>query len=55
MNDNVHYLHDVVMGATIGMAFGYALWEKQDSDDSSALLISPLDGGSLLSFNYRFD
>ena len=28
INDDAHYLHDVFMGATIGMAYGYALHKK---------------------------
>ena len=30
VNDNAHYFHDVVMGATIGMAFGEALHKSQE-------------------------
>jgi hypothetical protein len=33
INDNAHYLHDVVMGATIGTAYGFALAENSDSND----------------------
>ena len=35
MNDNRHYLHDVMAGATIGTAFGYGvcLSEDQQKED----------------------
>ena len=35
INDNVHYLHDVVFGATIGMSFGIALHELQSPISNS--------------------
>jgi len=55
MNDHVHYLHDVVMGAAIGMAYGYAFYEKQNTPETVNYFISPLNDGAVLSINYRFD
>jgi hypothetical protein len=59
INDNAHYLHDVVMGATIGTSFGYALAQKskEDTDKVSDInySISPLVGGQYIGLNYSFD
>lgn len=57
MNDNAHYLHDVVFGATIGMAYGYSLHhlQKFNSDKSStAWSILPAQGGAVASLSYQF-
>ena len=35
INDNVHYLHDVVFGATIGISYGVALHELQGKNSSA--------------------
>jgi membrane-associated phospholipid phosphatase len=51
MNDNAHYLHDVTMGATIGMAYGYAFYH-----DESLLSYSvyPFGDGLVLGHFKRF-
>ncbi len=54
MNDNVHYLHDVTMGATIGMAYGYAFYKANPYEDFCNLMILPLNKGMSLSFQALF-
>jgi len=58
MNDNEHYLHDVVMGATIGTVFGVALHHqaKQTKENSNlSFQAIPLDDqGVYLGLKYRF-
>lgn len=53
MNDNVHYLHDVVMGATIGIAYGYAFHEQAQKEDSNLTALPYQDGGMVV-FQKRF-
>lgn len=50
MNDNAHYLHDVTMGATIGIAFGYALYNTQESKVS----LIPYNDGFVSAYKYYF-
>lgn len=51
INDNAHYLHDVVMGASIGTAFAYALHGNQDK---SAISFSPIRDGHVLKITYMY-
>jgi hypothetical protein len=51
MNDNAHYLHDVTMGATIGMAYGYAFFKNEDLLSYSAF---PFNDGLILGHSKRF-
>jgi hypothetical protein len=51
INDNAHYLHDVVMGASIGTAFAYALFDKQDT---SVISFSPIREGHILRISYKY-
>jgi len=53
MNDNVHYLHDVVMGAAIGMAYGYAFHKKAQKNESN-LTALPYNDGGMVVFQKRF-
>lgn len=55
MNDNVHYLHDVIMGAAIGSAFGHALYDKQAEDNQVTYTLLPINDGGLIALNYDFD
>ena len=51
INDNVHYLHDVVMGATIGSAFALSIFNRSQKERSSYTLlpiISPNSSGIAL-------
>ena len=55
MNDNQHYLHDVVAGATIGMAFGHAFFNSQgDVHAYSNFDILPIKDGLFASYGYRY-
>lgn len=56
INDNAHYLHDVVFGATLATAYGVAL-KKFHTQASTSLTLSPLyinedKYGLLLSYRY---
>jgi hypothetical protein len=47
LNDNAHYLHDVLFGATLGLSYAFGLdtqWES--ADRSKALALVPLVAGS---------
>lgn len=55
MNDNAHYIHDVAMGASIGMAYGYALYKeskKGDQKEASTFSFQPLHNGGVLSYHF---
>lgn len=47
INDNAHYLHDVVMGATLGISYAYALRETE-------LALLPLHNGAMIGWNRNF-
>lgn len=38
MNDNAHYLHDLVAGATIGLSYAYGLDTTWESDDKATII-----------------
>ena len=61
VNDNKHYIHDVLAGATIGTAFGYGTYYangdryKVDGVASNFKvlpLVGPSEGGLLFSYEY---
>ncbi|MCO5143101.1 MAG: phosphatase PAP2 family protein [Oligoflexia bacterium] len=57
INDNKHYLHDVVGGATIGMAYGlgvyYSTWGKNRSRNAELLPLIMDDGvGALATIRF---
>ena len=54
MQDNHHYLNDVIAGATIGMSYGIAtsLESKKVADKKSALMIFPTDDNKGIAFQY---
>ena len=54
IHDNVHYLHDVVFGATIGTAFGIGLYYLQNKSDNIALSILPLENGASIAGSFKF-
>lgn len=61
MNDNRHYVHDVLAGAAIGASFGISLArryinkkEKQSETSNSEFTALPVDGGLALGFRYTF-
>lgn len=54
MQDNHHYLHDVMAGATIGMSYGIAmsLKSKSDAEKKSAFILLPTDELKGAAFKY---
>lgn len=44
INDNAHYLHDVVMGATIGISYGVALYYSEHKSKGNTYPIFMDDG-----------
>lgn len=44
INDNAHYLHDVIAGATIGWVYGWGIskYEKQKKGKSESAYIAPI-------------
>lgn len=61
VNDNKHYVHDVLAGATIGTAFGYGVYYankdrydlgNRSSDFQLAPLFGPKTAGLTLTFSY---
>ena len=47
LNDNAHYLHDVLFGATIGLSYAFGLdtdWGKKDDQGSSQYSWFPILG-----------
>lgn len=58
MNDNAHYLHDVIFGATIGMAYGISLHhlqKKKGLNSNISCLILPADNGAFANLNFSFN
>ncbi len=56
MNDNKHYLNDVVAGATIGMAYAYGISKvnKGESTSASFMVPTPDMKGMMLAFGKNF-
>ncbi len=66
INDNMHFLHDVIGGATVGISYAFGIWYTRHQDqirketDSKAseynFIVLPTGdlSGSVLSWNYRF-
>lgn len=59
INDNAHYLHDVLAGATIGATYGIGVFiahknriEKKST--SSVFLILPLHSGIITNYSINF-
>ncbi len=51
INDNAHYLHDVIAGATIGTAFGLGLYYAKNPADNNLAIIPTANG---IQFAYNF-
>lgn len=47
INDNRHYLHDVLAGATIGLSYGLGISMLESKEKSSAVSFVPLYGSEL--------
>ncbi|MBF0361904.1 MAG: NAD-dependent epimerase/dehydratase family protein [Oligoflexia bacterium] len=66
INDNRHWLHDVIAGATLGIGYGLGIAYVRDKENqnqnqiktqSSSSILLPLptsDGGGMISYTYRF-
>lgn len=56
LNDNKHYTHDVIAGATIGMAYGYGLHYLATQDNGVALFALPTPDmkGMMMAGGYTF-
>lgn len=54
MQDNYHYLHDIMAGATIGISYGIAmsLKSKQEQEKKSAFILTPTDELKGIAFKY---
>lgn len=60
LNDNAHYVRDVVAGATIGTMYGVGLYyaqqkrEKAKTNNTSVFLVVPTDHGLVANFSIDF-
>ena len=54
MNDNAHFLYDVTLGATIGIAYAYGLRNNVEKKKSSEFSIYPTLDGAKLHYSYHF-
>lgn len=57
INDDWHYLHDVVAGMTIGMSYGWGIYyNHQEYNKPYWLAVQPMDNlkGLALTFAYRY-
>ncbi len=60
LNDNAHYLHDTIAGATIGLSYAFGIWYNRhpgnDSQTQQNLFILPTDdlSGSIVNWQYHF-
>lgn len=55
INDNEHYLHDVVFGATLGLSYAYGLKALQAKSEKLQSSYIPLDGGGFFNVSYALD
>lgn len=54
INDNAHYLHDVVAGAALGLGYAYGLKALEDRENGAKLSIIPMDGGGGVNYSWKF-
>lgn len=58
INDNKHYLHDVIAGASIGLSYVYGIWYNRHQSAQSKLnfFVIPTDDmqGGIASLRYKF-
>lgn len=57
IQDNYHYLHDVMAGATIGISYGIAmsLKSKEETEQKSAFIVTPTEDLNGLAFKYALN
>lgn len=54
INDNAHWLHDVVFGATLGISYAYGLNALRDRELPGSVTAMPLQGGGMLQYSYKY-
>jgi hypothetical protein len=55
INDNRHFLHDVLAGATIGFAYGVGISKFQNSDQKLSFMIVPIYDQNLRGLAFQND
>ena len=55
MNDNAHYLHDVVFGSTIGLTYGLALYYQSQNKIPPSSVFYPIKIENGLGLGYAMD
>ena len=55
MNDNAHYLHDVVFGSTIGLTYGLSLYYQSQNKVPPSSVFYPINTESGLGLGYAMD
>ncbi len=57
IQDNHHYLHNILAGATIGISYGIAISQnsRKDQTSKSALMIAPTDELKGVAFRYALE
>jgi hypothetical protein len=56
INDNVHYLHDVFAGATIGISYGLAFYYRDYAQvkSNAQMLMLPVNDGLYASYSFSY-
>lgn len=54
INDDFHYLHDTLMGATIGAAYGWGIYYNYQSQKNAYILPSILEDGAKFDLVWNF-
>ncbi|MBF0299763.1 MAG: phosphatase PAP2 family protein [Oligoflexia bacterium] len=67
INDNRHWLHDVIAGATLGLSYGLGICYLHDSNEDkdvnknknktaipTILILPTSDNGAMISYSYKF-
>ena len=55
MNDNAHYLHDVVFGSTIGLTYGLALYYQSQNIIPPSSVVFPIKTPGGIGLGYAMD
>ncbi len=58
LNDNAHYLHDTIAGATVGLSYAYGIWYNRHpaANSNAQFFVVPTDdlSGSIVHFKYNY-
>ncbi len=54
INDDYHYLHDVIFGITIGASYGWGTFYNYKSKSKQSLMLIPQRGGLGLAFSLPY-